>query len=114
MTGKFEHKEIFDMPNARLVKNEDIASALLAVPTGHRHLRLALTTTEGETIVLQEATVAAIARAYTSIKTHPVKKAVKLVSVEPEGLKKGYATHQLLEADIRDEDVVAEITKLLL
>jgi hypothetical protein len=96
----------------RIIKNEDISSALLAVPSGHRHLRLAITTNDGDTIVLQEATVAAIVRAYTAIKTHPVRKAVKLVPVAPEGLKEGYARHQLLEADISDEDIVAEITKM--
>ncbi len=31
-----------------IIKNEDIYSVLLAVPEGHRHLRLALTTKDGE------------------------------------------------------------------
>jgi len=96
-----------------IIKNEDIASAILAVSSGHRHLRLAISTTEGETIVLQEATVAAIVRAYTAIKTHPTRKAVKLVSALPEGVKKGYAKNQLMEVDSSDEDVVTEMTELI-
>ncbi len=101
------------MPKLKFVKNEDIASALLAVPAGHRHLRLALTTREGETIVLQEATVAAIVRAYTTVKTHPVRRAVKMLSMQPSGIKDGYAKDQLVEADTPDREVIAEITALL-
>lgn len=97
----------------RVITNDNIASALIAVPDGHTHLRLALTTKDGDTVVLSEAAVAAIVRAYTTIKTHPVKRAVKLVSRTPDGLKKGYAKDQLIEADVPDEDVVGEMTKLL-
>jgi hypothetical protein len=101
------------MKNTRIIKNSDLASALLAAPEGHKHLRLALTTKDGDTIILQEATVAAIARAYTTIKTHPVKAAVKMVSARPEGLKKGYAEDQLVEVDADDSDVIAELTALI-
>jgi len=100
------------MAKPRIIKNEDISSALIAVPEGHRHLRLALTTKDGETIVLQEATVAAIVRAYTTVKTHPMMHAVKLVSVRPDHLKEGYADDQLIELSA-DDEVVGEITELL-
>ncbi len=94
------------------LRNEDMESAILAVPDGHRHLRLALTTKDGRTIVLQEATVAAIVRAYTTVKTHPQMRAVKLMSVQPHGLKEGYAKDQLIEV-AADEEVIKEITALL-
>ena len=97
----------------RVITNEALAQALLAVPEGHRHLRLAITTKDGETVVLQEAAVAAIVRAYTEVKTHPVRRAVKLVSKTPDGLKDGYAKSQLIEEDLPDESVVEEITALL-
>ncbi|MBI5694366.1 MAG: hypothetical protein HZC51_01310 [Nitrospirae bacterium] len=94
--------------------NDNLTSALLAVPEGHTHLRLALTTKDGETVaLLSEAAVAAIVRAYTTVKTHPVRRAVKLVSETPDGLKTGYAKDQLIEADVPDEDVVGEMTELL-
>jgi hypothetical protein len=96
------------------MRNEDISQALLAVPAGHSHLRLAITTRDGDTIVLQEAAVAAIVWAYTNIKTHPVRRAVKMVSVPLPGRKKGYAEHQLIEADTPDEEVEAEITGLFI
>lgn len=95
-----------------IIKNEDMDSVLLAVPEGHRHLRLALTTKDGETVVLQEAAVAAIVRAYVTVKTHPQMRAVKLISTRPEGLKEGYAADQLIEY-AADEAVIEEITELL-
>jgi len=101
------------MPTTWIFKNEDITSATLAVPKGHMHLRLAITTKDGETIVLQEAAVAAIVRAYTTVKTHPVKRAVKMVSANPVGLKDGYAADQLIEVNITDEDAAAEVSEIL-
>jgi hypothetical protein len=101
------------MASMKIIKTDDVASAILAVPEGHRHLRLLLTTKDGETIVLREATVAAIARAYTAVKTHPVRRAVKMVSVKPDELKDGYAKDQLMEVDAPDEEVAAEMTRIL-
>jgi len=95
-----------------IIKNEDIDSVLLAVPEGHRHLRLALTTSDGETVVLQEAAVAAIVRAYVTVKTHPQMRAIKLISAKAEGLKEGYAADQLIESEA-DEAVIDQMTDLL-
>ncbi len=95
-----------------IIKNGDMDSALLAVPEGHTHLRLMLRTKGGEAIVLQEAAVAAIVRAYVTIKTHPKMKAVKLISARPEGLKDGYAPDQLIEY-AADEAVIEEMTEIL-
>lgn len=95
-----------------IIKNEDIYSVLLAVPEGHRHLRLALTTKGGETVVLQEAAVAAIVRAYVTVKTHPQMRAIKLISAKPEHLKDGYAADQLIESEA-DEAVIEQMTRLL-
>jgi hypothetical protein len=95
-----------------IIKNEDIGSVLLAVPEGHRHLRLALRAKGGETVVLQEAAVAAIVRAYITVKTHPQMRAIKLISARPEHLKEGYAADQLIESEA-DEAVVRQMTDLL-
>ena len=101
------------MNKKTLLCNNDVENAILAVPQGHQHLRLAFTTRSGDTIILQEATVAAIARAYTTVKTHPVKKAVKLESVKPVGLKKGYAEDQLVEVMEDEKQIIAELSELL-
>ena len=101
------------MAGTRVIKNEDISQAIIAVPEGHSHLRLALTTKDGDTVILQEAALAAVVRAYTTLKTHPVKRAVKLVSVKPVRLKEGYAKDQLLEVELADPEVAAELSALL-
>ena len=95
-----------------IIKNNEIDSVLLAVPEGHGHLRLVLRTKGGEAIVLQEAAVAAMVRAYVTIKTQPKMKAIKLISTRPDGLKEGYAADQLIEY-AADEAVIEELTDLL-
>lgn len=101
------------MPGTTVFSNSEISHALLGVLKGHRHLRLALTTNDGETIVLQEAAVAAIVRAYTTIKTHPFRRAVRMISTPLSDRKKGYAEHQLVETDTPDDEVEAELTRML-
>ena len=85
------------MQNVRLFHTGDITQAVLAVPTGHRHLRLALHTAEGEILIFPEAVVAAIVRAYVTLKTHPLRTAILLAARQPETVKDGYASTQLLE-----------------
>jgi hypothetical protein len=97
----------------KIIRNTDISSILFAAPTGHRHLRLAVRLEDGTDIVLQEATAAAITRVYTSVKTHPVRRAAKLVSGTPDGMKDGYAERQLIETDADEADIVAELEGLL-
>ena len=77
-------------------RNSDIKSVTVGIPDGHRHLRTVIETEKGS-FVLQEATVAAIVRAYTTVKTHPQTKGVRLEGAETEDRKKGYAPYQLVE-----------------
>jgi hypothetical protein len=69
------------------------------IPAGHRHLRTTLTLADGSSITFQEATVAAIVRAYTTIKTHPIRTRTTLRGVLVAGGKPGYAEWQLLEEE---------------
>jgi hypothetical protein len=46
-----------------VLRNEDVTEILAEIPEGHRHLRTEVTLADGSSITLQEATVAAIARA---------------------------------------------------
>ncbi len=86
------------MTEERILTNADIKEILLAIPAGHKHLRTTLKLQSGESIVLQEATVANLVRAYVTLKTHPQKESVRLVGRElEEGVKKeGFAGWQLL------------------
>ncbi|MDX1765304.1 MAG: hypothetical protein R3231_13365, partial [bacterium] len=79
------------------LSNADIREVKISVPPGHRHLRTAIRLGNGDEIVLQEATVANLVRAYVTIKTHPQKVSVRLRGVELKERKEGFADWQLLE-----------------
>ncbi len=79
-----------------VLRNEDVAGLVAEVPAGHRHLRTTLRLANGTSITLQEATVAAIVRAYVAVKTDPLIGRVELVGQKVTGRKEGYAEWQLL------------------
>ncbi len=85
----------------QILANADIAEIVLAPPPGHQHLRATIKLHSGEEIVLQEATVANLVRAYLGIKTHPRRKSCRLVGREltEAERKDGFATWQLLEEE---------------
>jgi hypothetical protein len=85
-----------------IVRNEDVKELVLEVPEGHTHLRLSLSLHDGSEMVLQEATVANLVRAYVALKTHPLKKRVRLIGKRLDQRKEGYAEWQLLEAEDGD------------
>jgi len=64
----------------RVYPNEKVRRVVAAIPPGHKHVRLVIEL-EDQTIVLQEAAAAAIARAYVDVVTHPTRRAVELVGV---------------------------------
>lgn len=88
-----------------IVRNEDVKELVLEVPEGHTHLRTSLVLHDGSEMVLQEATVANLVRAYVTLKTHPFKKSVRLKGKKLDQRKKGYAEWQLLEAEEKGETV---------
>jgi hypothetical protein len=87
-------------PRQRLATS-DVLALEVAVPSGHRHLRAVLELRDGSELELQEATLAALVRAYVMIKTDPLRQRTRLVgrSLEAEEGKSGFAAWQLLEAD---------------
>lgn len=85
------------MPFHRTLTTDDIAVLVAEIPDGHRHLRTTLTLADVSTITLQEATVAAIVRAYIAIKTDPARTKVVMRGRELQERKPGYAAWQLLE-----------------
>ena len=89
------------MSNQRVLANAEIAEIVLAPPTGHRHLRASIRLHSGDEIVLQEATVANLVRAYVGIKTHPQRAGCRLVGRELSEAerKDGFAVWQLLEEE---------------
>jgi len=95
-----------------IYRNSDIDLILMGTPTGHKHLRLVVKT-KGRCIVFHEATVAAIVRAYITIKTHPTKVAVKLIGNRLVERKKGYAEFQLLEDEVEEAILIKELDNTL-
>ena len=79
------------------IRNEDIKEILVEIPEGHKHIRTKITLQDDTELVLQEAAVANITRAYITVKTHPQKESVKLKGRQLTDKKDGYADWQLLE-----------------
>lgn len=81
---------------SKVLRNEDVTEIVTEIPAGHRHLRTTLTLADGSSITFQEATVAAIVRAYISVKTDPLRNRVVLGGRKVPDRKDGYAEWQLL------------------
>ncbi len=80
-----------------IIRNEDVSAVCMDIPDGHRHLRTTVVLQDGTELTFQEATVASIVRAYTTIKTDPRKASVKLKGQVIPVRKPGYAEWQLIE-----------------
>lgn len=93
-------------------KIEDVEECLLAVPRCHRHLRLALRYGD-EVLILPEAVVAVVVRAYLTVQTHPQRRAIHLVAREVPNAKHGFAARQLLEQETPDEEIEKRLHDLL-
>ena len=93
----------------KVYRNQDVEAVYAYIPPGHRHVRLVLEAKD-QRIVLQEATVAGIVRAYLDILLHPARRAVALKNKRIRG-KPGYAEHQLVE-DKWDEEALEELARL--
>ncbi len=87
-----------------VLRNEDVAEILAEIPEGHLHLRTTMRLADGSAITLQEATVAALVRAYVAVKTDPLRRRMVLKGRRVAGRKEGYAEWQLLEEGMRPEE----------
>jgi hypothetical protein len=82
-----------------ILRNEDIKEVVAEIPEGHKHIRTRIILQDGAEIILQEATVANIVRAYINIKTHPERQKVILKGKKLKERKEGYAEWQLIEEE---------------
>ena len=99
----------------KVYPNSSVKKIIAGIPKKHKHLRLIIEFND-QTIVLHEATVAAIVRAYINIVTHPTRRAVfyEQTILDDRVKKKGYARHQLVEKENIDENTILEkINKVL-
>lgn len=79
------------------INNEDVKEVLAEIPEGHRHIRAVVHLNDGTELLLREATLANLTRAYIMLKTHPRKRSVKLTGRKIKSGKPGYAEWQLIE-----------------
>ncbi|MEM1597482.1 MAG: hypothetical protein QXP31_00165 [Pyrobaculum sp.] len=89
-----------------------LVKVVAAVPTGHRHLRMALFFQDGEVVLLTEALAAGLARAYVDVVAHPTRRGVVLCVEEVQSGKPGYAKTQLVECG-SEEEAVRVVDELL-
>ena len=89
----------------RVLGTEEITRIVAEIPQGHLHLRTTITLADGSSLTLQEATVAAIVRAYVAVKTDPLRKRMELTGRRVENRKRGFAEWQLLEENLSTKTV---------
>jgi hypothetical protein len=96
--GRYGLKEgMMSNDTVTILNNEDVAGLVAEIPEGHCHIRTTLFLRNGLSITLQEATVAAMVRAYVAVKTDPIRRRVSMKGGMVAGRKEGYAEWQLLE-----------------
>ncbi len=83
----------------RIIKNEDVRTVKVEIPEGHQHIRTTVVLNDGEELIFQEATISNILRAFITVKTHPVKKSIRLRLRKLNDRKDGYAQWQLIEEE---------------
>jgi len=81
------------------IRNAQVQRILLGVPRNHKHLRAVLELTNGTKLVLHEATLASIVRAFLSAKLNPVQDAVELIGTKLMERRAGFAEYQLLATE---------------
>ncbi len=92
-----------------LLRNRHVARVVVGIPEGQEQIRARIESDGGDIITLQEATLAALVRAYLSVSTHPQRKAVELRSMAVEESKEGFAMHQLMEVPSEEGSLRAEL-----
>ncbi len=98
-----------------VIQNKDIKHVMIGTPRGHKHVCVYIKLKKGTAIIFQEATIANILRAYTTVKTHPNIRAqeLKMKTLTAESRREGYAAHQLIETS-RSADNIEEVLRDLL
>ena len=106
---------ISETGDTRVYSNRDIVRVIAFIPRGHRHVRILVEFSDGLSIVLQEASVAGIIRAYLDVLFHPTRYARELVleKLDSSTRKSGYAEWQLVESGRSEEEVLAYVEEKL-
>lgn len=100
--------------NLKIYRNEDIEEIIAAIPKNHYHVRF-LIKFKDQAIVLQEATVAALVRAYAYTVLHPSRRGIILRkrAMGKNEKKPGFASYQIIELIDSEEEAVKIITDII-
>lgn len=101
------------MEKATFLSTHEVMQLLFGMPKDHKHCRLVIKTNQAESLVLSEALVAAIVRAYVTLKTHPMRLGIEMTSQLVSNSKADFANWQLLETEKPDIDIQREISNYL-
>lgn len=106
-------KEHIYSKKVTVYRNDEVECIIAGIPRGHKHLRLIIVFKD-QVIIVHEATVAAIVRAFTNIVLHPIRRAILFLKRNVSSLKKpGYADIQQVETCINEEDLLDIIDEVL-
>ncbi len=92
-----------------LLRNRGVRRVLVGVPDAGGSIAARIETNSGDVITLEESTLAALARAYLQVSTHPTRAAVELVATQIEGGKDGFGPVQLVETNAPEASVRSEL-----
>ncbi len=95
------------------IRNSQIQRIVIGVPLGHHHLRAVIDLTDGMQLVLHEATLASLTRAFITTKLDPIRSAVELVGKELVEQREDFAAYQLIETNKCSGTVRQELTQIL-
>ncbi|MEM0380354.1 MAG: hypothetical protein QW607_01005 [Desulfurococcaceae archaeon] len=98
----------------KIYKNTDVEEIVIAIPDNHVHVRL-LIKFKDQSILINEAVIAAIVRGYLSIALDPVRRGIvfKQVVFSKDSVKRGYDTVQLIEIPDSEKQAVETITSIV-
>jgi hypothetical protein len=90
----------------KIYRNKDMEAIYAIIPPGHSHTRFVLKARD-TVIVLQEATVAALLRAYAMTTLHPSNRATAMFfkRLPPSLRKRGFAEYQAVDEVVGDKAV---------
>jgi hypothetical protein len=94
-----------------LLRNRGVRRVLVGVPEGAASVSARIETASGDVITLQESTLAALARSYLQVTTHPTVRAVELVATAVTERKDGFGEVQLLDAGTDEGSVRRELAE---
>ena len=104
---------VFMSPDIKKIRNSQIQRIIIGVPLEHKHLRAVIELTDGMQLILHEATLASLTRAFMTTKLDPIRSAVELEGKELVEQREDFASYQLLETNKCSGTVRQEITQIL-